>query len=661
MDEQKLKRLAELTSLLSEAAKAYYSENREIMANIEYDKLCDELSALEDETGAVLAGSPTIRVGYEVSEELPKEAHPYPLLSLDKTKDADALGAWLGDRKGLLSWKLDGLTVALTYRDGELFRGVTRGDGTVGEVITPNVRAFENIPLRIAFKGELIVRGEAVIRYSDFEKINDEIEEADSKYKNPRNLCSGSVRQLDSSVTAKRRVRYYAFSLARAEGAELGNSREEQMKFLHSLGFQTVEYMAVTGSSEVKEAVRRFASMAGSSDLPSDGLVLIYDDIAYGASLGRTAKFPRDAIAFKWADELARTVLKEVEWSASRTGLINPIAVFDPVDIEGSTVSRASLHNISIMEELELGPGDVVTVYKANMIIPQIAENLTRSGMASIPETCPVCGSPTEIKDNAGVRSLHCTNPDCYARRIGALSHFVSKGAMNIEGLSESTLEKFIAKGFLHEFADLYHLADHETAIVEMDGFGRRSFDNIISAVEVSRDTTPARLLFSLGIPTIGLANAKAICKAFRSDWGRISSASVEELAEIHGIGSVMADYFTGWFANEDNCEMVARLLPELRLSQESGGADDGLSGLTFVITGTLESYSNRDELKDFIEGRGGKVTGGVSDKTDYLINNDVNSASSKNKKAQELGVSIISEEEFQRQFGALSEQESIV
>lgn len=653
MNEQKMKRLAELTSLLSEAAKAYYSEDREIMPNIEYDKLYDELAVLENEVGTVLSGSPTIRVGYEVSEGLPKEAHPYPLLSLDKTKDRAALARWLGDRKGLLSWKLDGLTVALNYREGELVKGVTRGDGMTGEVITPNARAFENIPLRIPFKGELILRGEAVIRYSDFERINEGIEDVESKYKNPRNLCSGSVRQLDSAVTAKRHVRYYVFNLTRAEGKDFGNSREEQMKFISSLGFEAVEYMAVNGAAEVEGAVSRFASMAGGSDLPSDGLVLIYDDIDYGQSLGRTAKFPRDAIAFKWADELRETELREIEWSASRTGLINPIAIFKPVEIEGTTVSRASLHNISIMEELALGPGDRITVYKANMIIPQIAGNLTRSGGAMVPEACPVCGSPTEITDNAGVRSLYCTNPDCYARRIGAFNHFVSKGAMNIDGLSESTLEKFIAKGFLHDFADLYHLADHEEAIVDMEGFGRRSYENLIAALEASRDTTPARLLFSLGVPTIGLSNAKAICKAFGDDWEKISSASGAELAAIYGIGDVMADYFTGWFADESNRETVARLLPELRLAHGGGVTDDSLSGLTFVITGALEGFANRDELKDFIEARGGKVAGAVSERTSYLINNDANSASSKNKKAQALGIEIISEEGFRARFGS--------
>ncbi|MDR0852234.1 MAG: NAD-dependent DNA ligase LigA [Clostridiales Family XIII bacterium] len=648
--EKSLNRMKELIPILEDAAKAYYDENRELMPNFEYDRLYDELSTLEKETGVTLAGSPTTRVGYSVSTELIKESHPSPLLSLDKTKSTAELASWLSDQKGLLSWKLDGLTVALTYNDGELVKAVTRGDGTVGEVITSNARTFQNIPLRIAHKGTLLLRGEAVIRYSDFEKINDEIEDADAKYKNPRNLASGSVRQLNSEITARRHVRFYAFSLASADGIDFHNSRAAQMDFLETQGFQTAEYFIVSGDT-VEDEVHRFAERAVKSDLPSDGLVLTYDDIAYGESLGRTAKFPRDAIAFKWADEVSETILREIEWSASRTGLINPIAIFDPVEIEGSTVSRASVHNVSIVEELRLGIGDRITVYKANMIIPQIAENLTMSGPDKIPDTCPVCGSETEIRDNTGVRTLYCPNPDCAAKRIKSLSHFVSRNALNIEGLSESSLEKLVSSGFIREAADLFGLERYKDRIVQLEGFGERSYENLIAAVNKARTVTKARLLYSLGVPTIGVANAKIIAKSFRYDWERIEHATEIELVMIDGIGDIMAESFVNWFADLKNKTRLDAILAQITWDPTESGNRDGaaepLNGLTFVITGTLEAYPNRDALKERIEDLGGKVTGSVSEKTSYLINNDATSGSSKNKKAKDLGVKIITEAEF--------------
>ncbi|MDR2157690.1 MAG: NAD-dependent DNA ligase LigA [Clostridiales Family XIII bacterium] len=635
-----------LIPLLDEAAKAYYNEDREILSNIEYDRLCDELAELENATGVVLAGSPSERVGYSVSSELGKEPHPAPLLSLDKTKNAEELRAWLGDKKGLLSWKLDGLTIALTYRDGRLSKAVTRGDGTVGEVVTHNAETFVNLPRKIAFSGALLLRGEAVIRYSDFERINAEIADDGAKYKNPRNLSSGSVRQLNSEITAKRHVRFYAFEAVDAEGVDFRNSADEQLKFLASIGFETVEYFPVTAET-VTEEVRRFAERAGRSDLPSDGLVLTYDDLAYGASLGRTAKFPRNAIAFKWADELVTTTLKGVEWSASRTGLINPVAVFEPVEIEGSTVSRAGVHNVSIMEELALGVGDEIRVYKANMIIPQIAENLTRSGNISAPAQCPVCGRETEIRDGGGVRSLYCTNGHCPAKQIKSFTHFVGRNALNIEGVSESTLEKFIDKGFVTEFADIFRIDRYEAQIIETDGFGKRSYDNLIAAINAARHTTGARLLYGLGIPGIGSANAKLICKAFDFDWDRIENAAIQDLVAIDGIGTAMAENFVNWFANADNKEKVSRILGQIDFDEETASADGGLDGLTFVVTGSLSTYGNRDALKAYIESKGGKVTGAVSEKTDYLINNDAASPSAKNKKAKQLGVRIITEDEF--------------
>jgi DNA ligase (NAD+) len=647
----KVARMNELARVLTEAARAYYREDRELIPNIEYDRLYDELVALEAETGVELAGSPTRKVGYEPASELVKEAHAAPMLSLEKTKDPAALASWLADKDGLLSWKLDGLTVALTYSGGKLAKAVTRGDGLTGEVITNNAKVIGNLPLGIPYEGDLLLRGEAVIRYSDFNKINDELEETDAKYKNPRNLASGSVRQLDPAVTKGRRVRFYAFALVSSERAF--RTRAEQMEFLAAQGFETVEYRKVN-AQDVEDEVRRFARSAAHSDLPSDGLVLIYDDIAYGESLGRTAKFPRDAIAFKWADELADTTLRLIEWSASRTGLINPIAVFDPIEIEGTTVSRASVHNISIMEELGLGVGDSIRVYKANMIIPQIAENLTRSGTERPPITCPVCGTDTELKDTDGVRTLHCPNPECPAKKLKSFSHFVGRSAMNIEGLSESTLEKFIAAGFIHEFADVFRLAEHRDAIVEMEGLGEKSYENLIRALSAAgAKVSRARLLNSFGIPGIGAANARVICRAFAWDWETIAAASYDDLVEVDGIGDVLADSYVRWWADERNRRAAADVLAFVTLDPEegrgAGAAGDSLplGGRTFVITGSLATYVNREELKTSIENAGGKVTGSVSEKTDYLVNNDLHSTSTKNKKARQLGVKIITEAEI--------------
>ncbi len=659
----RIPRMKELIAVLSEAAKAYYQESREIMSNFEYDKLYDELLALEAETGVVLAGSPTQRVGYEILSELPKEAHPSPMLSLDKTKDVGALQEWLGQQEGVLSWKLDGLTVVLTYEDGKLVKAVTRGNGEVGEVITPNARVFENIPLQIAFKGRLVLRGEAVIRYSDFEKMNAEIEDVDAKYKNPRNLCSGSVRQLNSEVTAGRHVNCIIFALVQAEGGEfavpdesritqtLPGSVSRRFAWLKEQGFEVVEHIRVTAET-LPDAVAHFAHAITDYDIPSDGLVLTYEDVAYGESLGRTAKFPRSSIAFKWADEIAETTLSYIEWSPSRTGLINPVAVFAPVELEGTTVSRASVHNISIMEGLELGAGDRITVYKANMIIPQIANNLTRSGVRDIPKICPVCGGETQIRAENDVKSLYCTNPDCQAKKIKSFTLFVSRDALNIDGLSEMTLEKFIGAGFIHEYADIFHLDRHRDEIVEMEGFGQKSYDNLIQAVERASHTTLVRLVYGLGVAGIGLANAKVLCRKFRYDFEKMRRAAPEELQEADGIGEVLADGWCRYFASEKNNAIVDRLLAELDIEKapEDEGADAGslpLAGKTFVITGAVEHFANRKELQELIEAKGGKATGSVTAKTTYLINNDVNSTSSKNKKARELGIPILSEEDF--------------
>ena len=793
---ERIERIKYLVTALNEAARAYYAEDKEIMSNWEYDALYDELQSLEQETGMVLANSPTVNVGYEAVDELPKERHESPMLSLDKTKSREALRDWLQGHPAVLSWKLDGLTIVLTYRGGKLEKAVTRGNGEIGEVITNNARTFVNLPYEIPFKGELILRGEAVISYSDFEKINAGIEDVESKYKNPRNLCSGSVRQLNNEVTAQRNVRFFAFTLvsARAEtadsrvaepGVEAADSRvaepgteaigsrvaepgaeaagfgepgagaqsvsfgepetgadspdfsdsvEEQFRFLEEQGFEVVEHYLVT-EENILDTIELFEKKIENYDIPSDGLVLTYDDIAYGQSLGRTAKFPRHSIAFKWADELRETTLKEIEWSASRTGLINPVAIFEPVELEGTTVSRASVHNISILRALQLGIGDRITVYKANMIIPQIAENLTAkeelekmcaeaedstetadgngivpseeanaeeedSGddgksaledadvetddseegrksapeddgaetgdseeegnfgksalkrpewkLVVIPKKCPVCGGKTEIRQVNDVQSLYCTNDKCAAKQIKAFTLFVSRDAMNIDGLSEATLEKFIDLGFIHEFADLFHLDRYREQIVEMEGFGEKSYRNLMDSIEKARHTTLPRLIYGLGIANIGVANAKMLCRFFDHDLKRMQEADVETLSAIDGVGEVIATAFVSYMQDADNLRRIADLTGELEI--EIPRVEEGsqtLSGLNFVITGSLNKFASRNDLKEAIEKKGGKVTGSVTSKTTCLINNDVTSTSSKNKKARDLGIPVLSEADF--------------
>lgn len=645
--DDKMEHMRELVDLLNRARRAYEQEDKEIMSNYEYDRLYDELQELEKELGTTLAASPTVNVGYEVLSELPKERHERPMLSLDKTKDVARLKEFLGGQKAMISWKLDGLTIVLTYRNGTLEKAVTRGNGEVGEVVTNNARVFKNIPLTIPYQGELVLRGEAVISYKDFEKINEEIGDADAKYKNPRNLCSGSVRQLNNEITAKRNVRFYAFTLVQAGGVDFKNSRLYQMQWLKGQGFDVVENHPATADT-IEEEVAWFAEHIEKNEVPSDGLVLVYDDIAYGQSLGTTAKFPRDSFAFKWADEIRETTLTEIEWSPSRTGLINPVAIFEPVELEGTTVSRASVHNISIMEELELGVGDRITVYKANMIIPQIAENLTRSGVKDIPKECPVCGGPTRISMENETKTLYCTNPKCQAKHVKSFTLFVSRDAMNIEGLSEATLEKFIMNGYIKDFADLFHLDRYADEIRQMEGFGDKSYENLQNSIKNARTTTLPRLVYSLGIPNIGIANAKMICGALGNDPERILNATVEELSEISGVGGVIAGTFVDYFADEEHRDLFRRLLGEVEIPEEEITEDSRkFAGVNFVITGSVEHFANRAEVKEEIEKRGGKVTGSVTSKTNYLINNDVNSTSSKNRKARDLGVPIISEEEF--------------
>lgn len=644
-------RMKELVDILNEASKAYYAKDEEIMSNFEYDMLYDELIKLEEETGVTFANSPTVNVGYEAVDELPKEAHEKPMLSLAKTKSREELRDWLNGKDALLSWKLDGLTIVLTYENGKLMKAVTRGNGEVGEVITPNAKVFVNVPLQIPFKGSLVLRGEAVITYTDFEKINSQMAEDEEKYKNPRNLCSGSVRQLNNEITAKRNVRFYAFSLVKAEegGQERNweNDRENQFLFLKEQGFEVVEYIRV-GTDSILDCIETYEEKITSFDVPSDGLVLTLCDLDYAKSLGRTAKFPRDSIAFKWQDETKETVLKEIEWSPSRTGLINPVAIFEPVELEGTTVSRASLHNVSIVKNMKIGIGDRLLVYKANMIIPQIAENLTKSGNLDIPDTCPACGGETKIQKMNDVESLYCTNQDCPAKKVKAFALFVSRDALNIDGLSEATLEKFIAKGFIHKLGDIFRLQQYKDEIVGMEGFGQKSYDNLMQSIEKAKDTTLVRILYGLGIAGVGLANAKVLCKHFDYDIEKIGAASKEDISAIEGMGEVLASAIVEWFSKESNREVLSDLLENLQTTAPSViVGEQTLNDKIFVITGDVHHFANRSELKEFIESRGGKVTGSVTGKTTYLINNDVNSTSGKNKKAKELSVPIISEEDF--------------
>lgn len=649
--DDKKRRIDELIETLNEASAAYYDEASEIMSNYEYDALYDELESLEKETGYTPLNSPTKNVGYTVQSELPKERHRSRMLSLDKTKSREELAAWLGDHKGLLSWKLDGLTVVLTYEGGELVKAVTRGNGDIGEVITPNARVFVNVPKHIPYKGHAVIRGEAVITYEEFDRINEAIDDADAKYKNPRNLCSGSVRQLNSKITAERNVRFYAFTLSEADGVDYEGLRSNQMKWMAEQGFDVVEYVKVDNKS-IFEAIDNYAERVHSFEIPSDGLVLTLEDLEYAATLGTTAKFPRDSLAFKWADQQAETILREIEWSPSRTGLLNPIAIFDPVELEGTTVKRASVHNLNIMETLKLGIGDTITVYKANMIIPQIGDNLTKSGNIELPSHCPVCDGTTEIKLMTGTKVLTCTNPNCLAKQVKRFSLFVSRDALNIEGLSEQTLLKFIGLGYIKSFADIFRLESHRDEIVELDGFGKKSYDKLSSSIEKARHTVPTRILVALGIPGVGVTTAAQIARACENKWAKISSLSYGELIAINGIGEVMARDYEAFFADEHNKSVVLDLVGELDIDESYEKAGEALSGEIFVITGSLEHYKSRTELKKEIEAQGGKVAGSVSKNTSYLVTNNPESGSSKNKAAAELGVKIITEDEIRSMLG---------
>ncbi|HZK27338.1 MAG TPA: NAD-dependent DNA ligase LigA [Thermoclostridium sp.] len=646
MDE-KIRKMKELVNKLGEASRAYYQENKEIMSNFEYDQLYDQLQELEIQTGIVLSNSPTVHVGYELISSLPKEAHEQPMLSLDKTKDVNVLKEWIGNRKGILSWKMDGLTIVLTYENGALTKAVTRGNGEVGEVITNNAKVFKNLPLRISYEGTLVLRGEAVISYSDFDKINRKIDNVDAKYKNPRNLCSGTVRQLNNKITAERNVHFLAFSIIFMENQTVANFRSKQLNWLKSLGFDIAGFKEVDAFN-LGQSISDFSDEIIDNDFPADGLVLAFDDIEYGSSLGTTAKFPRDSIAFKWQDEIKQTTLLEIEWSASRTGLINPIAIFEPVELEGTTVKRASVHNVSIMEALKLGIGDEIGIYKANMIIPQISYNNTQSGNVEIPDNCPVCGVQTKIRQESDIKFLYCINSQCPAKHIKSLTHFVSRDAMGIDGLSEATIEKFIAQGFIKDYADIFRIEGFKEEIVKLEGFGEKSYNNLLNSINRSRESNAVRLLYSMSIPNVGISTAKLVCNYFNHDWVLIQNATYDELIKINGIGDIMAKEYVAFFSNEENINKIKEILSEIKLIREDTTSEALIfENMRFVVTGSVEHFKNRAELKDAIENKGGKVTSAVTSNTNYLINNDRLSQSSKNRKAKELGISIITEDQF--------------
>ena len=643
--EDKITRMKELINILNKASELYYQKNTIMMTDYEYDHLYDELVELEKETNMTLSNSPTINVEPEISSSLKQVEHPSPMLSLAKTKKVSELENFLGDKEGLLSWKLDGLTIVLTYEDGKLISGVTRGTGIIGELVTENVKQFKNVPLTIPYKGRLVLRGEAIIKYSDFNRMNEELGDGSSQYKNPRNLCSGSVRQLDSSITAKRCVNCIIFALIESS-TNISNLKSECFDWLKNQGFEVVEHYKVTKNT-VKEQVLMFKEKVKEYDIPSDGLVITYDDIAYGNSLGTTAKFPKHSLAFKWKDETVATTLRKVDWLVSRTGLINPVAVFDPVELEGTIVSRASVHNVSILEGLKLGIGDTIMVYKANMIIPQIASNSTQSGNLEIPDSCPVCGSKASIISNSDVKYLYCMNDFCKAKLIKRLSLFVSRNAMNIDGISDMILNKLITEKIVNNYKDLYHLDRYKDKIIAFDGFGEKSYSNMINSIEKSRHVKLANFIYALGIPDIGFSRAKLICNHFNNDFNKISNLTYEELSNISGVGDVIAKEWIDTFSNPDFIEELKELKEEIDIPKASINSNKDLDGLTFVITGSLNKFTNRDTMIEFIEEHGGKVVTSISSKVNYLINNDITSTSTKNNKAKELGINIIDEDKF--------------
>ena len=636
-------RIRSLIDILNKANEAYYYHDNEIMSNKEYDDLYDQLIQLENESGIIYSDSPTQNLGEHIYSSLPKVKHESPMLSLDKTKDRDALREWLGNKEGVLSWKLDGLTVVLTYENGKLEKAVTRGNGAIGEEITENAKFFKNVPLRIPFKGKLILRGEAVISYHDFETIN--VEEQ-GRFKNPRNLASGSIRALDTNQVKKRKVQVIIFEVIQGSEANLVT---DKFTWISHLGFKPVDY-EVVNADNILEKIQDFENRITSNNIPSDGLVLTFNDTAYGRSLGTTGKFPKHSMAFKWQDEVEETVLRSVEWNTSRTGLINPVAVFDPVYLEGTEVSRATLNNVSYIKDLQLGIGDTIEVYKSNMIIPTILSNKTKSNNLIIPVVCPTCGMQARLIRSNNTEILQCMNLDCPARFLNKLIHFCSRDAMDIQGLSIKTLEFVIKQGWVNNFLDLYNLQNYERKWAMMRGFSTVSVRKYLAAIENSKKTESARFLYALGIPKIGRHQSQSLIQVYKS-WDAFIQAvkSNTDFSHIDGVGDCLNQNIHNWYNGFYKQDQIEKLASLMIFEDQEITTSDILKGKTFCITGKLNMFANRSDLVKFIEQQGGKVSGSVSKNTDYLINNDKGSNSSKNKKAIELGVSIITESEFSK------------
>lgn len=660
---KKVERIKELNQQLNQYRDSYYNNSVSEISDYEYDKLFDELKRLEEETNIVMANSPTHTVGYEVKSKLEKVKHSHPMLSLDKTKSVDELKKFAGSQDCLLTCKMDGLTVLLTYENGKLIQAETRGNGEIGEDITHNAKVFENIPLYIDYLGYLEVEGEAIITYSDFEKINSRLPE-DEKYKNPRNLATGSVRQLDNSIAAKRYVKFIVWKVQKIEDEiENNNSFLHRLLFAKQLGFDVVPLLTYSNNTSDKEdceeMIENLRKYAANKGFPIDGLVMTYNDILYGESLGVTDHHPKHSLAFKFYDDIYPTKLLDVEFTMGKTGILTPTAIFEPVEIDGTIVERASLHNLSIMNNLGIThKGQVVNVYKANAVIPQIDSveednvEVTDNNIIIPAENCPICGADTKIVKDNNSEILVCSNPDCKGKFLGKLSHFVSKNAINIDGLSEQTLQKFIELGWVSNFQDIYRLINHNKDMAVLDGFGKRSTNKLITAIENSRKTTLDRFIYALSIPLIGRSTSKDIAKYCNNDINVFMKVMIENKAHdfinsIDGFGDVMYKSLYDWW--NEYCLSFFELSKEFyfETTNENNNSSVDLLGKVFVITGGLNHYKNRDELIRTIEQLGGKVSGTVSKKTSYLINNDTKSKSGKNKKAIDLGIQIISEDEF--------------
>lgn len=645
----KVRRIKELIEILNNASFNYYNSNP-IMSDYEWDKLYDELKLLEQETNIIYSNSPTQNVGCKVLDKIEKVTHNHPMLSLDKCHSEKDLIDFAKDKDCILSVKCDGLTTSLHYINGKLIGAESRGNGIEGGNILENVMTIKNIPLNVPYKEELIIDGETIIDWNTFNKINEGLPTGQDKFKHPRNLASASLNVLDTKIAASRNMRFIAWRVIKGLNCK---SVFFSLKEAEKLGFEIVPMWTYTNKSSDKENISTMLSdlqdKADNLGIPYDGAVMTYDDIEYGKSLGRTEKFFKHSIAYKYEDELYETNLNDIEWNTSKTGLINPVAVFEPVDLDGAITTKATLHNISYIEKLQLGIGDTIQVYRANMVIPKVHDNLTRSNTWKLPDKCPCCGGNVEIHNENGSKTLHCMNNDCKAKLLGKLSHFVSKNAINIDGLSEQTLQKFIDLGWLNTFKDIYYLSDHKEEMYKLDGFGKKSVDKLLESIEKSRNTTLDRFIYGLCIPLIGRTASKTITKEFNNQPEEFYNIWCHgyDFTKLNDFGDTMNNSMQDFIKN--NYRWIAVLIGEFifRESDNNDNIKQVLEGKTFVITGSLRFYKNREELAAVIERNGGKISGSVSAKTSYLINNDVTSTSGKNKKANELGIPIISEGEF--------------